>query len=115
MAEESQKQSVASFRFRANLKSPTVEIHEGEYRRLFQESEQPFAATTVEEAARLRKDPNFVELKGDAALEAEKKPDVTAPTEAANEENPSGSDSPKKSKAALQSPKTKVEAPPAAE
>jgi len=51
------------FRFRANFTSPRLEIHQGEYRRVFSAEAQPFAATTPEEAQMLREDSHFVEVK----------------------------------------------------
>ena len=59
----SEETPIAKFRFRANFTSPVLEIQEGQYRRRFVADESPFAATTKEEAAMMRKDPHFVEVK----------------------------------------------------
>jgi len=61
--EDQEPENVLRFRFRANFKSPTLELGHGEYRRLFKADEQPFAVTSLEEAQMLQKDPHFVEHK----------------------------------------------------
>ena len=57
-----QKKTFGNFKFAVDVTSPTIEIHQGEYRRVFKRDEQPFAATSIEEAAMLRHNDLFVEV-----------------------------------------------------
>lgn len=82
-------------RFRANEKSPTIDIQEGEYRRSFRAEDQPFEVENENELQMLRATGRFVEDK-----EAEKE----AEAEATDDGKPATVET--KSKA--QSPKSKV-------
>jgi hypothetical protein len=63
MADEAKTQPKILMRFRANVKSPTIEIAQGEYRRKFYASEQPFEVENAEEARMLHETGHFVEDK----------------------------------------------------
>ena len=78
--------------FAPEQKSPTLEIHQGEYRRLFDVKDQPFECD-LEEAAWLLKEGHFIEAPADATKDASKMP--ATPVAGKIVAAPAGDESPK--------------------
>lgn len=60
-------------KFKADQKSPTLELHIGEYRRVFNAADQPFAVESKEEAGMLLRTGHFEKVEEPAAEESKSK------------------------------------------